>query len=447
MTLVGCFFTPHPPIMVPQIGGSEVKQVEATVQAMTAAARKLAALAPDTIVLLSPHAPLAYRHMGVSLASTYRGSLAFFRAPQVVIEADGNVELATSILEEAARRDVPVSPMAARGELMELDHGAMVPLVYLMKFLPKRCRFVLLAFSLLPIEDHVRFGEAIGKAILDSPVPVVYVASGDLSHRLIPGAPAGFDPRGEQFDQLVAKLFGRGDWEGLLSIDPALVEAAGECGYRSLAVLAGVVATAEAAGGKTTNRLLSYEGPFGVGYMVGEVEITGAVSDPLVDLARRAIEAYVRQGTLIKAEPIPGFEGRRAGVFVSLHKRDGSLRGCIGTTEPHAPSIEAEIVANAISAATRDPRFYPVREEELEDLDISVDVLSPMEKVNDLADLDPKKYGVLVEAADGRRGLLLPDLQGVDTVDEQLRIACRKAGIDPDREPYVVYRFTVERHH
>ncbi|MCX8032110.1 MAG: AmmeMemoRadiSam system protein A [Thermoleophilia bacterium] len=447
MTLAGCFFTPHPPIMVPEVGGSDVRHVEATVQAMTAAAKKMATLAPDTIVLLSPHAPIAYRHMGVSLAFTYRGSLAFFRAPQVFIQAEGNVELATNILEEAARRDVPTSPMAARGDLMELDHGAMVPLVYLTKFLSKPWRLVLLSFSLLSVEEHVRFGEAIGEVLVNCSVPVVYVASGDLSHRLIPGAPAGFDPRGERFDRLVADLFAKGDWEGLLSIDPALIEAAGECGYRSMAVLAGVVAAARAKGHVATNRLLSYEGPFGVGYLVGEVEIVPGAPDPLVELARRAIEAYVRDGVVIEPEPIPGLEGRRAGVFVSLHKRDGSLRGCIGTTEPHAPSIEEEIVANAISAATRDPRFYPVRAEELADLDISVDVLTPMEKVSDIASLDPRKYGVFVEAADGRRGLLLPDLEGVDTVEGQLSIACRKAGIDPEREPFTVYRFTVERHH
>lgn len=178
--------------------------------------------------------------------------------------------------------------------------------------------------------------------------------------------------------------------------------------------------------------------------MSGGVKQTG---DPLVELAGRAIDAYIRRHTIIEPDPIPGLAPRRAGVFVSLHLPDGSLRGCIGTTEGYQESIEKEIVSNAISAATRDPRFFPVQEDELAGLDISVDVLGPAEAVAGPEALDPKRYGVIVRTADGRQALLLPDLEGVDTVEQQLRIACRKGGIDFDRESYRIYRFQVERHH
>ena len=169
--------------------------------------------------------------------------------------------------------------------------------------------------------------------------------------------------------------------------------------------------------------------------------------DPLVDLARRAIEAYIRDRVTVEPEPIPGLEPRKAGVFVSLHLPDGSLRGCIGTTESQAGSIEQEIVANAISAATRDPRFYPVEPSELAGLDVSVDVLGAPEEVDGPEHLDPKVYGVIVRTIDGRRALLLPDLEGVDTVEQQLRIACRKGDIDPSYDQYAIFRFRVERHH
>jgi AmmeMemoRadiSam system protein A len=169
--------------------------------------------------------------------------------------------------------------------------------------------------------------------------------------------------------------------------------------------------------------------------------------DPLVGLAREAVEAYVRDHQVIKPARLPGVEPRRAGVFVSLHLRDGSLRGCIGTIQPTRVGIEEEIVGNAISAATRDPRFCPLRPEELEDLDVSVDVLGPSEEVSGPEDLDPKEYGIIVQTADGRQALLLPDLEGVDTPDQQLRITCRKGGIDPDRDRYRLFRFRVERHH
>jgi AmmeMemoRadiSam system protein B len=274
MSLVGCFATPHPPIIIPEVGGASLAEAEPTVRAMTAVRERAAQLAPDTIVLLSPHSPLARSQMGVSLASSYKGSLAYFRAPQVRVEAPGDEGLAKAIMERAAGHGIPVIQTAASGEVIDLDHGAMVPLVYITGALTQPFRLVLLSFSYLSLEEHVRFGRAIGEALMGAEQRVLYVASSDLSHRLIPGAPAGYDPRAARFDQAVADTFGSGDWEGLLTIDPALVSAAGECGYRSLAVLSGVVGAYEATGGRTHNRLLSYEGPWGVGYLVGEVELT-----------------------------------------------------------------------------------------------------------------------------------------------------------------------------
>jgi AmmeMemoRadiSam system protein A len=169
---------------------------------------------------------------------------------------------------------------------------------------------------------------------------------------------------------------------------------------------------------------------------------------PLVQLARRAIEGYVRDNRVIEPDkPLAALMNRRAGTFVSLHDSHGQLRGCIGTFLPSQPTIAHEVINNAISAATRDPRFPPVRPRELGDLDVKVDVLSRPEPVDGPGDLDPKRYGVIVQAAGGwyRRGLLLPDLPGVDTVDEQIRICRLKAGIGPN-EPIELSRFEVERY-
>jgi MEMO1 family protein len=279
MVLVGCFVAPHPPIIIPEVGGASLAEAEPTVRGMTALRERAVQLAPETIVLLSPHSPLARSQMGVSLAASYKGSLAYFRAPHVRIEAPADADLAAAIMERATSHGIPVVQTASEGEVFDLDHGAMVPLVYLTGGLKHPFRLVLLSFSYLSMEEHVRFGSAIAEALMAAERRVVYVASSDLSHRLIPGAPAGYDPRAAKFDQAVADTFGSGDWEGLLSIDPGLVSAAGECGYRSLAVLSGVVGAYEAAGGKTHNRLFSYEGPWGVGYLVGEVEMTAPAAD------------------------------------------------------------------------------------------------------------------------------------------------------------------------
>ena len=164
----------------------------------------------------------------------------------------------------------------------------------------------------------------------------------------------------------------------------------------------------------------------------------------LVQLAKDAVRLFVEERKTMEEPLVPGVEMReRAGVFVSL-KKHGELRGCIGTFEPTQPNIAMEIIGNAISAATRDPRFPPVEPEELTELSYSVDVLSKPEAVDSSESLDPKRYGVIVESG-LRRGLLLPDLEGVDTVEYQLSIARQKAGIGKD-EPVKIYRFEVKRY-
>lgn len=167
---------------------------------------------------------------------------------------------------------------------------------------------------------------------------------------------------------------------------------------------------------------------------------------PLVVLARQAIEAYVRESIVLNPEDLTPDMERKAGTFVSLHDGKGQLRGCIGTFVPAQENVALEVVHNAISAATRDPRFPPVRVRELSDLDVKVDVLTTPEPVSGPQDLDPRRYGVIVQAENGwRRGLLLPDLEGIDTVEEQIRICRYKAGIGAE-QPVQLLRFEVERY-
>lgn len=165
---------------------------------------------------------------------------------------------------------------------------------------------------------------------------------------------------------------------------------------------------------------------------------------PVVELAKRAVEEYIKKGKVLPVPEVltPEMKGR-AGVFVSI-KKHGELRGCIGTFMPSCKNIAEEIIKNAICSATEDPRFLPVQEDELKELSYSVDILSQPERVKDLNELDPKRYGVIV-ASGGRRGLLLPDLEGVNTVEDQLRIAKLKAGI-PEDERIDIFRFEVRRY-
>lgn len=165
--------------------------------------------------------------------------------------------------------------------------------------------------------------------------------------------------------------------------------------------------------------------------------------DPLVKLAKEAVEHYIKTGKILEPpSSMPEEWKTRAGAFVSL-KKNRQLRGCIGTIYPVTRNIAHEVIRNAIAAATEDPRFMPVTEDELPELTYSVDILSTPENVKDLNELDPKKFGIIVSSG-SRKGVLLPDLEGVNTVAEQLSIALMKAGIREDEE-YEVYKFTVKR--
>jgi AmmeMemoRadiSam system protein A len=163
---------------------------------------------------------------------------------------------------------------------------------------------------------------------------------------------------------------------------------------------------------------------------------------PVVELAKETVESYIREGKRLKPGELTPEMREQAGVFVSLHKH-GQLRGCIGTFEPKEKNVAEEIIANAISSATGDPRFSPVTVSELDDLEYSVDILTKPEPVTDISQLDHKEYGVIVESG-WKKGLLLPDLEGVDSVDEQIAICRLKAGIQVD-EPVKLYRFQVKR--
>lgn len=164
-------------------------------------------------------------------------------------------------------------------------------------------------------------------------------------------------------------------------------------------------------------------------------------------IARQAIETYLKTGQHLKE--LPNLKKKllkkRAGVFVSLHKKDGELRGCIGTILPTKENIFKEIVDNAISSAFNDPRFYPLEIKELPQIKISVDILLMPEETL-FSGLNPKRYGVIIKSEDGRAGLLLPDIEGVKTVERQIIIASQKAGIDLSSNNYKLYRFKVKRY-
>ena len=291
----------------------------------------------------------------------------------------------------------------------------------------------------------------------------VVIASGDLSHRLKEDGPYGYREEGPAYDARLMEAMGSGAFGKLFAFSEDFCDRAGECGHRSFVMMAGALD-----GMDVKAERLSYEGPFGVGYGVCAYRETGRAAgrhflmryeeeermrlarrrtaeDDWVRLARRTIMEYVRNGRVIEVpEGLPAeLYHQRAGVFVSI-KEDGRLRGCIGTIQAVQASVAEEIIQNAVSASTRDPRFPPITADELERLVISVDVLGETERAASMADLDVKRYGVIVTKG-AKRGLLLPNLEGVDTVEEQVSIARQKAGIGA-WEDVELERFEVIRH-
>jgi len=457
-SLVFAGIAPHPPIMVPEVGLEAAAEVRGSIEAMQEFTRRLIESGAETVVLVSPHAPLEPRAFVAYGDAQLYGDFANFRAPETKVEAELDEEMLDAIARAASEKGFEV--LGIRG--YNLDHGTSVPLYFLQRN-GWRGRVVALGYSFLSNEDHLQFGSCIKRATDEAGRAVAFVASGDLSHRLKPEAPAGYYPQAYLFDQEVVESIRAAQPERIIHIDPDLRKMAGECGYRSMLVALGVTESAT-----PDHEVLHYEAPFGVGYLVAQiargparvaekatvqrdkakiengmpVEEDGA---GLLALARRAIETFVCEGRVIgKPSALDPVLNQRAACFVSIKTFDKELRGCIGTIEPVKDTLAEELISNAVSSATRDPRFPPISREELPRLRYSVDVLSPPEPV-EFEQLDPKLYGVIVEDERGkRRGLLLPDLQGIETARQQVDIAARKAGIRPGT-PLKLSRFRVER--
>ncbi|MDR3564658.1 MAG: AmmeMemoRadiSam system protein B [Negativicutes bacterium] len=265
--LVGCALMPHPPIMVPEVGKGELSKIKHTVQAAELAAQRLKDCNPHTIVIITPHGPVFQDSAGISVFPRLKGNLAAFDAPEVALGFETDGLLVRHILRKAER--LGVSLVELTDDLaktyrfpLQLDHGAMVPLYYLHKAGFKG-QLVHISMGMLPYAEMYTLGKAVQAAIGMADKRVAVIASGDLSHRLTPDAPAGYSPRGAEFDQALIAAITNLDAKALLNMDPALVEEAGECGLRPVCFLMGVLGGLEAA-----TEVLSYEGPFGVGYAV-----------------------------------------------------------------------------------------------------------------------------------------------------------------------------------
>ncbi|MDR2572587.1 MAG: AmmeMemoRadiSam system protein A [Oscillospiraceae bacterium] len=460
MPILAAYTLPHPPLAVPAVGRGQESEISETIEAMDKVACEIAKLAPETIIYVTPHSTVYSDYFHISPGHTAHGDLGRFRCMEERFKTQYDEQLINEISRVAELNDISAGTQGERDA--SLDHGVTVPMWYINRRYTGY-RSIRVSQSGMAPSEHYMLGQVIKNAAETIGRKVVLIASSDLSHKLKKDAPYGFADEGPEFDAIFTGALAKGDFLSLLKIPDDLRSRAAECGYNSLMVLAGCFDRQD-----VDAKLLSYEGPFGVGYAVAsftsmgenerrnileqyidyaleESEEKRSAEDRHQKLARESLEHIIRTGDKL---PVPNaltdeLLNERAGVFVSIHK-NGRLRGCIGTIMPTTPNVAQEIIQNAISAGLSDNRFDPVSIDELPYLVYKVDVLLSPEPISGPEELDVKRYGVIVTSG-VKRGLLLPNLDGIDTVAEQLEIAKQKGGIRAG-ENVSLERFEVIRH-
>lgn len=458
------YLMPHPPLIIPSVGKGQEREIQSTIDACNQVGEEISNLEPETVVIITPHGTMFSDAIAISNEEYIKGDFKQFNDFDTYIEGIIDKVFNEELINICKEENIPVTRIDSNilskfNREYELDHGAMIPMYFINKYY-KQYKIVHVTYATLSDIELYKFGVAIRKSAQNLNKKIVFIASGDLSHRLSENGSYNYSPEGSKFDKLLLDNLQKGDVLSVFNMDKYMVECAGECGLRSVFIMLGAME-----GEVVKGKLLSYEGPFGVGYGVmtfnnelknqsnleelinlkKEIYNKKVANDNLyVKLARESLNHYYTYGHFMaKPSNLPkGLSKEKGGVFVSL-KKFGKLRGCIGTFLPTTDSIAEEIIRNSVNAAIEDPRFPNVTENELLDIDISVDVLSRPHK-STKAELNPKKYGVIVIQG-YKKGLLLPDLDGVDTVDYQLKIACEKAGINPHEE-YEIERFQVTRY-
>ncbi|SET33257.1 uncharacterized protein, PH0010 family/AmmeMemoRadiSam system protein A/AmmeMemoRadiSam system protein B [Natronincola peptidivorans] len=472
--LQGVAISPHPPIIILEVGGGREREAQKTIDGMTKMVKTIAEKQPELIVLITPHGTVFQDGVSVLAEETLKGDLSKFGVSSLKLEKSMNIDFIKALATEFEKNQAPSvflnKSLAIKYDVkVELDHGAFVPLYYLDRYW-KDYKIAHITIGILSQVELYEIGKIIRDTVEKTNDNTIIIASGDLSHCLVEDGPYPYHPMGEVFDKKIVQAVEAGDIGAIINMSDSIADPAGECGLKPITMALGALD-----GYEIEPKVFSYEGPFGVGYLTAFIEASEntresilekekkkieeqyhqkrKMESPYVALARNTIEDWIEKGKKFNFNQYKkeiedstwkhDVEEKRAGAFVSIHK-NGELRGCIGTIEATEKNIAEEIIRNAIQAAVDDPRFSPIREEELKALEIKVDILHDKETVDTLAELDVEKYGVIVEAG-YKRGLLLPNLEGVNTVEEQINIAKKKAGIQ-DGEKIKIYRFEVTRY-
>ncbi len=256
--LIRAIIAPHPPIIIPNVGGQYINKTKKTIAGLKKISDSLKKEAIDSIVVASPHSPTFMDSFAINASPIFAGGLSQFGDTKTNLIFENDKELTKKII-SLSENEIPLTVISRQ----EIDHGAVVPLYYLAD---KGVKLVSLSYSFLPRIINFDYGKIIRKAIEIQKKNIVFIASGDLSHRITQDAPAGYSPNGKKFDKKIIELLDKKDINGILELDESFVEDAGECGYRSIIILLGLLSKSS-----WQIKILSYEAPFGVGYLVADI--------------------------------------------------------------------------------------------------------------------------------------------------------------------------------
>jgi aromatic ring-opening dioxygenase LigB subunit len=372
---------PHPPLVIKEIGREQISAVSATIHGIKTACRQLANSRPDTIVFFTPHGNVFSDCVSYLAEPELEGDFRSFGC-SLGTSSSNDLELIKEIANAAASEGItflPIDKATAAGHRLNarLDHGILVPLMYLKEAGLKETRIIAISVGYLPITDLYRLGSIITASAEKLGRRIAVVASGDMSHRLKEEGPYDYHPDGPRFDKKMCEYLSAGDVLATIKMPAELRDNAGECGFRSVVMMLGTLD-----GKDFSSSVISYEGPFGVGYLVAEFvpgkpresiyeilakekqetinELRQRESSP-VKWARLTLENYIRNGSFVELPAsFSDLTRKKAGVFVSI-KKGGNLRGCIGTISPAYKNLAEEIAHNAVSAGLKDPRFMPLQ--------------------------------------------------------------------------------------
>lgn len=464
-TILGRYFLPHPPAIIPEVGKENAADLNVTAESMNRIAKDIAEQNPDTIIVLSEHGPRFNDHYYMPSQRRVSGDFASFGNKRLILGFNNDLALAENISNKAKSNGISAGfvddrTMKRNGIPYDLDHGITVPLYFISRYYTD-CKILPISLAGLSGKEHYRFGMILRDAVKESGSNVVIIAGGNLSHRLSPKSPRGFSAEGELFDKTFRTLLLHEDIGGFLNFDSKLKEKAAQCGLDTMRLLLGTLD-----GFQYTANILSYEAPAGIGLLtaalyegkakesdfiryLAEAENLRAQerkneADP-VKLARFALTEAIKTGkeAEVPADTSDYLTEEQGGVFITLRNEE-QVRGCFGTLRPTHPNLAMEIIFTTHGAATKDPFSAPINQRELNDIRITVDLIGTPVEIRDHSELDPAVYGILVESR-GKSAVMLPNEIGIETVKDQIDAARAKAGIHPWHR-LKIKRFTTERY-